>query len=75
MLLRAGSESDNATHTAHIQELTDEGAPYSLPHQHLAGSLGAKDLPEIPMRIHLLTGLQYCVQYSGQIPAYTQLCL
>lgn len=68
-------KSSNVTHTGYIQALTDEDAPYSPPHQHLSGGLSAKHLPEIPMRIHFLIGLQCCVQYSGQIPAYTQLCL
>lgn len=54
-------KSGNVTHTGYIQALTDEDAPYSLPHQHLVGNLGAEDLPGIPMRIHFLTGLQCCV--------------
>lgn len=68
-------KSDNVTHAGYIQAPIDEDAPYSLHHQHLITGLDAKDLPGIPVRIHFLIGLQCCVQYSGQTPAYTQLCL
>lgn len=50
MCFKGGAvKSDNVTHTGQIQALSDEDAPYPLPHQNPRQGCGCKDLPGNPM--------------------------